>query len=171
MKMSPEAEELLNKRIVLIVGAIDDEQSTNVIAQMLFLQYEDAHEPIIVRINSPGGRVTAGMAIMDTIRSLSPPVHTECRDQAHGMAAIILASGRRGQRVAGERAELSLVPVDSDKVAANDVRLKRTQKALAEVLGELCGQPNNVVAEALVNGRSFTPQGALEFGLVDRVGQ
>jgi ATP-dependent Clp protease protease subunit len=169
--LSPAAEEAPKQRIVLLKGTIDDDKATMTIVQLLFLEWEDAHRSIKLRIDSPGGRVTAGMAIVDTVRRLSPPVHTECWNEAHGMAAIILACGQKGQRLAGRNAAISLVPTVAGNVEVADVhaKLERTQQQLARILAELCDQPESKIVQDLTSGRSFTPQEALEFGLVDQI--
>src|SRR5690242_6639381 len=83
---TPSVEQLLQQRVVLLRGEIDDEQATIVVAQLLYLQHQDARQPITLIISSLGGSVTAGMAIIDTIKELSPPVRTRCEGSADGMA-------------------------------------------------------------------------------------
>jgi ATP-dependent Clp protease protease subunit len=169
LNRNPTQEQLLRQRIVLIEGEVNDESATLVIAKLLYLQHEDARQPIKLRINSLGGGVTAGMAIVDTIKDLSPPVQTACPGQAHGMAAVILACGSRGQRSAKRGAELSLTPVIAGSQSTSVANLERTRQFLARLLAERCGQSEELTTEALVSGQSFTSEEALTFGLVDRI--
>src|SRR5262245_41630606 len=91
-----DVDRLLGRRVVLLRGPLEDERATEGIAKLLFLQHENPHEPITLLIDSPGGSVSAGMAIIDTIKDLRSPVRTRCDGSAHGMAAVILACGQRG---------------------------------------------------------------------------
>ena len=164
-------DQLLNQRVVLLRGPFEDEESTQIIAKLLFLQYQNAHEPITLLIDSPGGSVVAGMAIIDTIKKLTPPVHTRCEGRAQGMAAIILASGQHGERVVVRGSSVSLTPTTAGKpgIADSDPRLQRTQMALAKVLATATGRPAEAVSTDMVAGRSFEPDEAVEYGLADRV--
>ncbi len=112
-RMVEELEELRRNRIVTLEGEITDEIATVVIAKLLFLEDDDALRPITLRIASPGGDFAAGMAVIDTMRSLKPPIRTEARTLAHGMALAILASGTKGTRVIGANAQYSLGAVTS----------------------------------------------------------
>jgi ATP-dependent Clp protease protease subunit len=162
------AEQLLQQRVVLLRGEIDDEQAKLVIAQLLFLQDQDAQQPITLIISSPGGSVPAGMAIVETIKDLSPPVRTRCEGSANGMAAIILAWGQRGERVVVRGNSLSLTPLT---IAAGGSRadLDRIQRLLAGVVAERSKRGVEAVAKDLTAGRSFDPEAAVEYGLADRV--
>jgi ATP-dependent Clp protease protease subunit len=162
------AEELLRQRVVLLCGPLDDQQATEVIAKLLFLQYEDPRQPITVLIDSPGGSVTAGMAIIDTMGTLSPPVRTRCDGIADGMAAVILASGQCGERVVVRGSSLSLTPVTVG-VEGKQVALERTRELLAEVLADRLNRGTKSIAQDMAAGRSFDPPAAVEYGLADRV--
>jgi ATP-dependent Clp protease, protease subunit len=165
---TPEA--LLRRRVVVLRGIIRDDVATDVIARLLILQHEDARQPLSLRIESPGGTFAAGMAIVDTVRSFAPPVRTEAPALAHGIAAVILAAGRKGERVVGPAAKLSLVPIWSPGPATSTAELDRTRHELTGVIAELSGQPTGVVTRDLLVGRHFTPDEAVVYGLADRVG-
>jgi ATP-dependent Clp protease protease subunit len=133
---------------------------------MLFLQQQDPQRPITLRVESPGGSLAAGLAIVDTVRFLESPVRTEAPTLAHGVAAVILASGRKGDRVVGPAAELSLLPVESADPTADT---RRARRHLAEIIAGLCDQSTRAVEELLLVGRSFTPDEAIAYGLADRI--
>ncbi len=160
---------LLKERIILLDGVIDDERATDVIARMLFLQHAHPSLPITLRINSLGGSVLAGMAIIDTIKELSPPVHTQCAGEAHGIALLVLASGYKGQRLMGRHSLLSLTAPVADGVESEN--LDRTRRMLVQVLVKCCGQPPEVVNRDMLADRDFDPSAALEYGLVDRIAE
>jgi ATP-dependent Clp protease protease subunit len=167
---SPTPEALLRHRVILLRGIIRDDVATDVIARLLFLQHQDVRQPLSLRIESPGGTFAAGMAIIDTVRSIAPPVRTEAPAVAHGIAAVILAAGRKGERVVGPGAKLSLVPVWSPDPATSAAELDRTRHELIGVIAELSGRPSEVVTNDLLVGRPFTPDEAVVYGLADRVG-
>lgn len=145
---------------------VGDEQATVAIAKLLFLQDQDPREPITLLIDSPGGPVAAAMAVIDTIRALSPPVRTRCAGNAHGTAAVLLACGRRGDRSVVRGGELSLTPVTG---VANAER-ERIRQLLAGVSAGASGRAVESVEADLDWGRSFDPlSSAVAYGLVDRV--
>lgn len=163
----PDPEEALRHRIVRLDGEITDATAEVAIAQLLFLQHEDARQPVTLRVESPGGSVVAGMAVVDTAQELRPPVHTRAPAMAHGLALIVLASGRRGERSVGSAAELSLTPIEN--AAGSPADVDRVRHQLAGVIAELCGQPAEWVAMHLLVGRSLTAAEAVACGLADRV--
>jgi ATP-dependent Clp protease protease subunit len=168
--MMSDREALLEQRIVLVEGEINDQQATDVIARLLFLQYDDPHRPILLQVDSEGGSVAAGMAIVDTLKSLSPPVHTCCRHRAHGIAALIVASGRRGCRSATPYAELSIGPITwARPEALGKAERERIHNLLAEHLAEQTGKARTIVAWDLSVGQVFDGCAAAEYGLVDQV--
>ena len=158
------------RRVILVNGIIRDDVATDVIARMLFLQHQNAHQPLSLRIESPGGTFAAGMAIIDTVRSLAPTVRTEASVVAHGIAAVILAAGRKGERVVGRAAELSLSPVWAADVETATDELDRARTSLAGVIADLSGQSTEVVTHDLLAGRRFTADEAVAYGLADRTG-
>jgi ATP-dependent Clp protease protease subunit len=160
-------EEALKHRIVRLDGEITDATAQVAVAQMLFLHHLDAQQPITLRIESPGGSVAAGMAVVDTVRELRQQVHTRTTAMAHGIALVVLASGRKGERVVGPAAELSLTPIEySAELPADASRLRHQ---LAGVIAELCGQQPEVVVPYLLVGRHLTPSEVLACCLADRV--
>ncbi len=166
-RKTPDPEEALRHRIVRLDGEITDATAQVAIAQLLFLQHQDAREPVTLRIESPGGSLAAGMAVVDTVRELWPPVRTRAPALAHGIAAVVLASGRKGERVVGPAAELSLTPIEGASGAPAEVGRLRHQ--VAGVIAELSGQHPDVVAQHLLLGRPFTAAEAVSYGLADRV--
>ena len=160
-------EEALQHRIVRLDGEITDATAQVAIAQLLFLQHNDARRPITLRIESPGGSVAAAIAVVDTVRELQPPVHTRAPAMAHGMAIVVLASGRKGERTVGPSAELSLTPIENVDGSPGDAKAVRHQ--IAAVIAALCGQHPEAVAPHLLVGRSLSPSEAVACGLADRV--
>ena len=116
-------EEALLHRIVRLDGEITDATARVAIAQLLFLQHQDARQPVTLRVVSPGGGLAAGMAVVDTVRELRPTVRTRAPTMAHGIALVVLASGRKGERAVCSTAELSLTPIK------NAVGRRRTRAA------------------------------------------
>jgi ATP-dependent Clp protease protease subunit len=166
-RLSPVVADLLLQRVVLIRGSLDDDQATAAMAKLLFLQDQDPSEPITLLIDSPGGPVAAAMAVIDTIRGLSPPVRTRCDGCAHATAAVLLACGRRGERSVVRGGELSLTPL----TGAPSAERERVRLLLARVIAGASGQAVESVEADLDYGRSFDPlSSAVEYGLVDRVG-
>lgn len=165
----PDPEELRRHRIIRLDGEITEATAQRVISQLLFLQHEDARQPVTLRIESKGGSVTAGMAIVETVRELEPLVCTWAPTIAHGMAAIVLASGSRGERVVGFAAQLSLTPLES--AADWHPEANRIRHQLAGVIAELCGQHPEVVSQHLLDGLLLTPSEAVVYGLADQVGE
>lgn len=161
---------LLKQRVILLRGIIGHDVAVDVISRLLFLQHQDARQPILLHIESPGGTVSDTLAIVDTIRSLSPPVRTEALSIACGGAAIILAAGRKGERVVGPRAKVGLTTVWSTDPTTLTAELHLSRQELASVVAELSGQLANVVAHDLTVERFFTPGEAVAYGLADRVG-
>lgn len=160
---------LRRTRLVELSGEITDGLSAEVIAKLLFLEHEDPGRPITLRIDSPGGSIVAGMAIVDVVRALTPAVRTESGRMAGGIAAAVLASGSAGLRFLGPDAVVSLDPVIGPEGAWPDHRLGDARRAVADAVASSTGQPREVVSHYLLFGRCFTPDEAVEFGLADRV--
>jgi ATP-dependent Clp protease protease subunit len=161
---------LLRRRVVLLRGVITDDVATDVIARLLFLQHEDARRPISLRIHSPGGSFSAGLAITDAMRFLEPPVRTEAPAVAHGIAAVVLAAGRKGDRVVGPAAQLSLGSLTSPDSATTGAELDLARQTFTDLLADLSGQLPGVVMHDLLLERAFTADEAVAYGLADRVG-
>jgi ATP-dependent Clp protease protease subunit len=161
-------EKTLRQRIVRLEGNITDASAQLAIAQLLFLQHQNHQKALTLLIESPGGSVAAGMALVDTLRELRPPVRTRTLMSAHGMAAVVLASGRKGEREVGPAAGVSLTPIET---AAGTPADERAQQQLASVIAELCGQTPELVTEHLLLGQFFSPAEAIAFGLADRIAE
>lgn len=161
---------LLAQRVIIIRGYLTEELGLEVIKKLLYLQYENQREPIHLRIDSPGGSVTTGLAIVDTMKALAPPVHTRCDADAHGIAAVILACGEQGERVVASLGSVTLTPITSDEAGtAAELDLERMRQDVADIIGTATKRSPAAVASELVTGRFFEPARAVEYGLADRV--
>lgn len=166
---------LLKDRIVMIGQEITDHLANIVIAQLLFLMTEDPKKDIQIFINSPGGYITAGLAIYDTIRFLGCDVNTYCIGQAASMGALLLAAGTKGKRKALPHSRIMIhQPSGGVFGTSADIKLQaeeilRLKQALAEILAECSGQS---VEKILIDSeRDFfmSPQEAIQYGLIDEV--
>lgn len=161
----------LQKRIVVLELLFSDEDATDVIAQLLFLQFQSSRDPITLAIDSPGGSVSAGMAIIDTMQSLEPQVHTRCIGQAHGMATIILAAGSRGNRAAVSNAKIafgefsSKGSMDRDKEA----ELERMTRILVNITSQMTGMTTEKVRNLFTSGNLSTATEATSLSIIDHV--
>jgi ATP-dependent Clp protease protease subunit len=166
---------LLKERIIFITGPIEDGMSTLVVAQLLFLEAETPKKEISMYINSPGGVVTSGMAIYDTMHFIRPPVSTLCIGQAASMASLLLAAGEKGQRFALPNSRIMLhQPSGGFQGQATDIMLHAQEilnlkKRLNEIYVRHTGQPLKTVEDALERDKFLTAEGAMEFGIVDKV--
>jgi len=166
---------LLKDRIVFIGTAVDDDISNLIIAQMLFLQGDDAEKDISVYINSPGGSVTAGLAIYDTIQHLKCDVNTYCVGQAASMGAVLLAAGSPGKRFALPNARIMIhQPWGGAKGQAVDVAIQakeimRLRDGLNEILAHHTGKPVDAIAKDTDRDFFMSAEEAKDYGLVDKV--
>ena len=166
---------LLKERIIFITGPIEDGMSTLVVAQLLFLEAETPKKEISMYINSPGGVVTSGMAIYDTMNFIRPPVSTLCIGQAASMASLLLAAGEKGQRFALPNARIMLhQPSGGFQGQATDIMLHAQEilnlkKRLNEIYVHHTGQPLKKIEDALERDYFLTAEMAVEFGVVDKV--
>jgi ATP-dependent Clp protease protease subunit len=166
---------LLKERIIFITGPIEDGMSTLVVAQLLFLEAETPKKEISMYINSPGGAVTSGMAIYDTMHFIRPPVSTLCIGQAASMASLLLAAGEKGQRFALPNARILLhQPSGGFQGQATDIMLHAQEilnlkKRLNEIYVHHTGQPLKKIEDALERDYFLTAEMAVEFGVVDKV--
>jgi ATP-dependent Clp protease, protease subunit len=166
---------LLKDRIIFIGSAIGDEVSNLIIAQMLFLQSEDAEKDINLYINSPGGSVTAGLAIYDTIQFLRCPVTTYCVGQAASMGAVLLAAGTKGKRFALPNARIMIhQPWGGVQGAASDISIQakeilRLRDRINEILAAHTGKTADVVSKDTDRDFFMSPEEAKQYGLVDEV--
>jgi ATP-dependent Clp protease protease subunit len=166
---------LLKERIIFITGPIEDGMSTLVVAQLLFLEAETPKKEISMYINSPGGAVTSGMAIYDTMHFIRPPVSTLCIGQAASMASLLLAAGEKGQRFALPNARIMLhQPSGGFQGQATDIMLHAQEilnlkKRINEIYVLHTGQPLKKIEDALERDYFLTAEMAVDFGVVDKV--
>ncbi len=166
---------LLKDRIIFLGGPIDDNVANLVVAQLLFLSAEDPEKDIFLYINSPGGSVTAGMAIYDTMNHVQPQVSTICVGLAASMGAFLLAAGAKGKRVALPNSEVMIhQPLGGAKGQATDIKIHadwilRTRERINRVLAERTGQPLDKIARDTDRDFFMSAEEAKEYGLVDQV--
>ena len=166
---------LLKDRIIFIGTGISDEVSNLLIAQMLFLQSEDAEKDINLYINSPGGSVTAGLSIYDTMQFLKCPVTTYCVGQAASMAAVLLAAGNKGKRYALPNARIMIhQPWGGVQGQASDISIQakeilRLRDRINEILSSHTGKSLDAISKDTDRDFFMSPQEAKEYGIVDEV--
>ncbi len=166
---------LLKDRIVLLGTEVDDTVASLISAQLLFLESQDAEKDIFLYINSPGGSVSAGLAIYDTMQYVSCPVATLCMGMAASMGAVLLAAGEKGKRFCLPHSTVMIhQPLGGYRGQASDVEIHaaemlRIKTMLNDILAEKTGQPLDVVKNATERDNFMTPEEAVKFGLVDRV--
>lgn len=166
---------LLKDRIILLTGEVTDEMSAVICAQLLFLASEDDKKDISLYINSPGGSVSAGLAIHDTMNFIKPDVSTVCMGVAASMGAFLLASGAKGKRSCLPNAEVMIhQPLGGTKGQATEIliaaeHIKRTKDKLSKKLSEYTGKSYDEVVEATDRDNWLSAEEALDFGLVDNI--
>lgn len=166
---------LLKDRIIFIGGPIDDNVANAVIAQMLFLEAEDPDKDIHLYINSPGGVVTAGMAIYDTMQYIKPDVSTICVGSAASMGAVLLTAGAKGKRYALPHARVMIhQPLGGVQGQASEIEIHareilRMREELNGILASRSGQDIEVVARDTDRDNFMSAQDAVEYGLIDEV--
>jgi len=166
---------LLKERIIFLTGGVQDDVSSLVTAQLLFLESENPNKDISIYINSPGGLVTSGLAIYDTIQYIRPAVATLCIGQAASMGSLLLAAGEKGQRFALPNSRIMLhQPSGGFQGQATDIEIHAKEilalrKRLNEIYVNHTGQPVEIIEENLERDKFFTPEEAKEFGIVDDV--
>ena len=166
---------LLKDRIIFLSGEINDEMANCIVAQLLFLEAEDMEKDIMLYINSPGGSVTAGMAIYDTINYIKPQVSTICIGMAASMAAVLLSSGAKGKRIALPNSEIMIhQALGGAKGQATDIKIQaelilRTRDNLNRILAENTGRTVEEIARDTERDNFMTAQQALEYGLIDKI--
>ena len=166
---------LLKDRIVFIGSPIDDDVANLVIAQLLFLEAEDPDKDINLYINSPGGVVTAGMAIYDTMQFIKPPVATVCLGQAASMAAVLLAGGALGKRTALPNARILIhQPMGGTRGQATDIKIQaeeilRMREHLNGILARHTGQPLERIAADTERDYYMSAEQAKAYGIIDQV--
>ena len=166
---------LLKDRIIFIGEAIDEHIASLVVAQLLFLEAEDPDKDISIYINSPGGSVTAGMAIYDTMQYIKPEVSTICVGMAASMGAFLLAAGQKGKRYALPNAEIMIhQPLGGVSGQAEDIKIHaewilKTREKLNKLLSENTGQPLDVIARDTDRDNFMSAEEAMGYGLIDKV--
>ena len=166
---------LLKDRIIFLQGEVDDDSANLIVAQMLFLQFDDPKADIHLYINSPGGSVTAGMGIYDTMHYITCDVATYCIGIAASMAATLLAAGTKGKRYALPHSEVMIHQVlGGARGPATDIQIRtahliRTKKTMNEILLKHTGQTLERIERDTDRDKFMSPREALEYGIVDNV--
>ncbi|HOT44714.1 MAG TPA: ATP-dependent Clp endopeptidase proteolytic subunit ClpP [Spirochaetota bacterium] len=166
---------LLKDRIIFLGEGIDDHISSLVIAQMLFLEAEDPDKDIYLYINSPGGIVTSGLAIYDTMQYIKPDVATICIGQAASMGSLLLAAGTKGKRSALPNSRIMIhQPAGGFQGQASDIEIQakeiiKVKKKLNEIYSKHTGQAVDKVEKDVDRDYFMSPQEAMEYGLIDKV--
>lgn len=166
---------LLKDRIIFLGGPIDDAVANTIIAQLLFLESEDAKKDIKLYVNSPGGSVTAGLAIIDTIASIKPDVSTTCIGLAASMGAWILASGKKGKRFILNNAEVMIhQPLGGAEGQTADIeiaakRLLRMRASMNKLMAKYTGKPLAQMEKDVDRDYFMTAEEAVKYGVVDEV--
>ena len=166
---------LLKDRIVFLGTEVEDGVANSIIAQLLFLESEDPEKDIHLYINSPGGSVTAGLAIYDTMQYIKSPVSTICVGLAASMAAVLLSSGAKGKRLALPNAEIMIhQPSGGTRGQATDIEIHarnilKTRERLNRILAAQTGRDIEDVARDTERDNFMTAEEALQYGLIDRI--
>lgn len=166
---------LLKDRIIMLGSAIDDNVANSVVAQLLFLEAEDSTKDISIYINSPGGSITAGMAIYDTMNFIKADVSTIATGMAASMGAFLLAAGAEGKRYALPNSEVMIhQPLGGTQGQATDIqihanRIIEMREKINKILAERTGQPLEVIAKDTDRDNFMSAQAAADYGLIDKV--
>ena len=168
---------LLKDRIVFLGGEIDDNVANLVVAQLLFLEMEDPDADISLYINSPGGSVTAGMAIYDTMQYIKPQVRTVCIGMAASMGAFLLMAGEKGKRLALPNSEVMIhQPLGGAQGQATDVQIRaewllKTKVKMTQMMADMTGQPIDKVKADVERDYFMSAREALYYGIIDEIYQ
>ena len=166
---------LLNDRIIFLSDEVNDATASLVVAQMLFLEAQDPTKDISFYINSPGGSVTAGMAIYDTMQYIKCDVSTICIGMAASMGAFLLSAGTKGKRIALPHSEIMIhQPLGGAQGQASDIKIRaelilRTRDMLNKILSENTGKPIDQIEKDTDRDNFMTAEQALEYGIIDRI--
>ena len=166
---------LLEDRIIFLSGEINDQMANTIVAQLIFLEGKNPDKDIFMYINSPGGSVTAGMAIYDTMQYIKCDVSTICIGMAASMAAVILSSGTKGKRVCLPHSEVMIhQPLGGTQGQASDILLhakhiERTRETLNKILAENTGKTVEVIAKDTDRDNFLDAKQAVKYGLVDKI--
>lgn len=166
---------LLKERIIFLVGQVEDHMANLVVAQMLFLESENPDKDIYLYINSPGGSVTAGLSIYDTMQFIKPDVSTLCIGQAASMGALLLAGGQAGKRYALPHARTMIhQPLGGFQGQASDIEIHtkeilEVRERLNKILAEHTGKPIEVIQQDTDRDYFMNAEASVEYGLIDEV--
>ncbi|MBU5468250.1 ATP-dependent Clp endopeptidase proteolytic subunit ClpP [Virgibacillus sp. MSJ-26] len=166
---------LLKDRIIMLGSAIDDNVANTIVAQLLFLEAEDPNKDISLYINSPGGSISAGMAIYDTMQFIKSDVSTICTGMAASMGAFLLAAGEKGKRFALPNSEVMIhQPLGGTQGQATDIeihakRILKMRETINRILSERTGQPIETIDRDTDRDNFMSAQAAAEYGLIDKV--
>jgi ATP-dependent Clp protease protease subunit len=166
---------LLKERVIFLCGPVEDLVANVLVAQLLFLESENPDKDIHLYVNSPGGLVTAGMAVYDTMQFIKPDVSTMCVGQAASMGALLLAGGAKGKRFCLPNSRMMIhQPLGGFQGQASDIdihakEILRTRERLNEILAEHTGQPIERVAADTDRDRFMSGEEAVEYGLIDKI--
>ena len=166
---------LLKDRVIMLGSGIDDNVANSIVAQLLFLEADDPEKDISIYINSPGGSITAGMAIFDTMQFIKPDVQTICIGMAASMGAFLLAAGTKGKRYALPNSEVMIhQPLGGAQGQATEIeiaakRILFLREKLNNILAERTGQSVEVIAKDTDRDNFMTAERAKEYGLVDHI--
>lgn len=166
---------LLKDRIIMLGSAIDDNVANSIVSQLLFLESQDPEKDIHIYINSPGGSITAGMAIYDTMQFIKPQVSTICIGMAASMGAFLLAAGEKGKRYALPNSEVMIhQPLGGAQGQATEIeiaakRILFLREKLNQILADRTGQPLEVLQHDTDRDNFMTAEKALEYGLIDKI--
>lgn len=166
---------LLKDRIIMLSGEVNDDSANLIVAQLLFLESEDPDKDIYLYINSPGGSITSGMAIYDTMQYIKPDVCTICTGLAASMGAFLLSSGQKGKRYALPNSEIMIhQPLGGFQGQATDIdiqakRILKIKDTLNKLLSEQTGQPLEKIKKDVERDYFMEPKEAQEYGLIDKI--
>ena len=166
---------LLKDRIVMLTDEVNDVTASLVVSQLLFLEAEDSEKDIFLYINSPGGSVTAGMAIYDTMNFIKCPVNTVCMGMAASMGAFLLSGGEKGKRFCLPNAEIMIhQPLGGARGQATEIEIAakhilRTKEKLTKIIADNCGRDYEECYSAMERDNWMTAEEALSFGLIDKI--
>ena len=166
---------LLKERIIFLGTPIDDYVSSVIIAQLLFLEAEDPKQDIYMYINSPGGAITSGFGILDTMRYIKPDIVTICMGQAASMASVLLSAGAKGKRMALENSRVMIhQPLGGTSGQATDIEIYTKEilfmkEKLNQILSENTGQPIEAIEKDTNRDNFMSADKALEYGLIDEI--
>ena len=166
---------LLKDRIIMLGSAIDDNVANAIVSRLLFLEAEDPEKDIFLYINSPGGPVTAGMAIYDTMQFIKPDVQTICIGMAASMGSFLLTAGAKGKRFALPNAEIMIhQPLGGAQGQATEIEIAarhilKTREKLNKILAERTGQPVEVIEKDTDRDNFMSAEEALNYGLIDKI--